>query len=394
MHHNFHFAEQLTHLYSIERFRKGLFPLFFNRVILSIANALIGIFVPIFLFVEFNNSISLVLSFFLVHYCLFALAVPMGAIIMSKIGLKKAMIFSSLFNVSTYIGLYCLTSTKNLLFLIPILLSWNLFRALYWTPYHTSFAEFTDQKHRGIEVAFFLGTISFIELVLPAASGYFIDNHGFLILYGIVSCVIFLSIIPLLFMKEIYETYSFGYIESFQKLFSKKWRTLIIPYASDGAETVVGHIVWPIFIFILLHGQYTAVGIISSLVGLTVIITRFFAGQLSDKFSKRDLIKYSNIFYAFGWMLKIFVETFFQIFIVNTYHKIVFVMRQTPFAALRYEQAAHEGSLIDEYNVMREVSINIGRIISILCLLVAVQFLPLSSAFILAAIFSFFITLL
>ncbi|OGL62242.1 hypothetical protein A2839_04390 [Candidatus Uhrbacteria bacterium RIFCSPHIGHO2_01_FULL_47_10] len=56
--------------------------------------------------------------------------------------------------------------------------------------------------------------------------------------------------------------------------------------------------------------------------------------------------------------------------------------------ALTYEQAADAGHYIDEYTVLREMSLNIGRIFIIIFLLVLNIYLPITVSFFVAAAIS------
>jgi sugar phosphate permease len=136
------------------------------------------------------------------------------------------------------------------------------------------------------------------------------------------------------------------------------------------------------------------VGVISSLIVLISIIFRLAVGALTDKINKRQLIKLGSILYAFGWIGKIFIQTAFQIFVVSSYHSLASIIRRTPFTTLMYEQAADRGHYVDEYTVLREISLNIGRVLMLLLLFVLFFFVGLNFAFILAAFASLLINTL
>ncbi len=174
----------------------------------------------------------------------------------------------------------------------------------------------------------------------------------------------------------------------------KKNRKLLLAYGGDGAEGMVGIVIWPIFIFQLLNGNYLAVGIISSLIIVASVALRLVVGALTDKMSKRKLIKVGFILYAVGWIGKVFIQTAFQIFIVSSYHSFAAVVRRTPFTTLMYEQAADRGHYVDEYTVLREISLNIGRVLMLVSLFILFYFVGLTFAFILAAIASLLINTL
>lgn len=393
MHHS-SIHHRLVHLYHKKNIKNGLLPLLLNRSLLSLAHALFGIFIPIFLYQILDNSISLVLVFYLINNALFALFIPLGAIIMTKIGFKNSLLISTIFTAGISVCLYFISVTGNLLYLIPLQLTWNISRMFYWTAYHTDFAKFSDKKHRALEVGIFLGVLGFIQLVVPFFTGIFIDVHGFNLLYIAGTIIVLFSAIPLFFIQEIKEKYSYGYFETFAKLASKKWKKIFLPYASDGAEFIIGNVIWPIFIFGLLNEKYTSVGIISALVGLFTIVFRLYIGRLADRISKHKVLKYGNLLYSFFWIVKAFVETFFQIFIVNALHRIILVVRSTSYYAIGYQQASDQKHFIDEYCVLREINVCIGRILMISVLLIFLQFTPIHLAFFLAAGISLILNLI
>ena len=59
-----------------------------------------------------------------------------------------------------------------------------------------------------------------------------------------------------------------------------------------------------------------------------------------------------------------------------------------------YEQAADRGHYVDEYTVLREISLNIGRVLMLVSLFILFYFVGLTFAFILAAIASLLINTL
>ena len=104
--------------------------------------------------------------------------------------------------------------------------------------------------------------------------------------------------------------------------------------------------------------------------------------------------KERDFFYAIGWIIKIFVATSFQIFIVSTYHNLTAIFRRIPFDTLMYEKAADWGHYVDEYTVLRELALNIGRVLMMIITAILVYFFGITAAFVLAAIMSLFINIL
>ena len=169
---------------------------------------------------------------------------------------------------------------------------------------------------------------------------------------------------------------------------------MLIAYASDGAQSFVGVVIWPVFIFQLLRHNYEAVGGISALIVLLTVFFQLFVGSLTDKTKKKRVLKWGSALYSLGWVLKGFVTTAFNIFLASVFQNFSALLLRTPFDTLFYEKAADRGSYIDEYTVLREISLNIGKVITGLILLLLIYFFGIRISFILAGIASLFVNLL
>ncbi len=386
-------ALEFEELYLKTKLKPGLVATYSNRVIQQIAGGLLGFFVPIFLFIYFNQSIQNVILFYLITFFLFGIFVPVGAMLMSKIGIKLSMILGSLFLVGYFISLYLLSNNVPFALILTILFV-TLFRMLYWIPYHTEFAETTDDLSRGREIAFLVSISALVSVALPLAAGFIISKFSFSVLFLISIIIGFVAIIPILLLKPVKEKFTYTYFQTFKELFKKKNRKLLLAYSGEGAEFVVGFVIWPIFIFQLLKGNYLSVGIMSSLIVFISIILRLAIGNLTDKMSKRKIIRTGSILHALGWIGKIFIQTTFQIFAVGAYHAFTAVIMKTPFATLMYEQAADRGHYVDEYTVLREMAICLGRVLMLILIFVLVSFVSLNFSFILAALATLLLSLL
>jgi MFS family permease len=280
------------------------------------------------------------------------------------------------------------------LFLFVALIVNNIWRMLYWSPFHTEFAEFTDKRHRGRTIAFLTSISSLVSIAVPILAAFIIANFGFDALFLVSGLIILSSVIPLFFSKPVYEEFSFGYFETFKKLFAKKRRRMLYAYMADGADSIVGFLIWPIFIFEVLNGNYLEVGIISTLIILVSVFLQIIMGDLVDHKSKKKLLKLGTAVYSIGWVIKIFVNTAFTIFIASTFHSFALIMMRTPFDALMYEKAADAGHYVDEYTVLRDIAITLGRVLMILAIIVLLYFVSLPFAFLLAAVAALFINMI
>jgi MFS transporter, YQGE family, putative transporter len=353
------------------RLSGALTALYSNRILQQVASGLIGIFFPILLYTKFDFSIYAVALYYFINWTLWFFTVPIGAKIMSRIGLKYSLIFSVMIGWAWYYFVRLFEMHGILAFLGLAIIVVNFDRMLYWVPYHTSFAEFTDRRTRGKQMSFLISIASIVSIAIPFISGQIISQYGYDVLFIIALVLYVMSVIPLFLMPSIKENFSFGYFETFKKVFCKKNRKMLLAYAADGMQGMVGMVIWPIFIWLLLDKDYSSVGLVASLIIVTSLFLRLIMGNLADRFDKRRVLKWGALLSAIGWMVKMFVQSGFQIFVASTYHSFATIVMRTPFDALMYEKAADSGHYVDEYTVIREMCLTFGRLLmlGIICLI-------------------------
>jgi len=376
----------------------GFVSLYSGRIILRISVALLGLFVPIFLYELFNFNLNYVIYYYLIGSTIYAFSVAWGAKYLNKVGLRRSLRISILWGALYYLMLYLLDQRVNIpnhtinhqvLILLALSLSFlTLFRVMYWIPMHTDMAKFTDKKNRAKQLSFLEATSVALSAVLPLVAGWVLTRYSYDVLFFIAIIIYGISLVPLATLPETKEKFSWTYLRTWKEFLSRKRRKAILAYMGDGAESAIGIFIWPIFIWELLKGNYFEVGAISSLIVLTTIILQLFVGKFADFSNKRKMLKYGTSFYALGWIFKIFIATTFQIFITSTYHNLTRIFSRTPFDTLNYEQAADEGHYVDEYTVIHEMAIHFGRILMFGIVLILISFLSIQWTFVLAAIAS------
>ncbi|OGF34620.1 hypothetical protein A2223_00520 [Candidatus Falkowbacteria bacterium RIFOXYA2_FULL_35_8] len=372
-----------------------LTALFSCQLIQQVANGLIGLFIPVFLYQKLGFSLIAVSLYCLASYTSWFLLVPVGAKWMSKIGIKKSLIISVVFSAFYFLSLQFFDLTDNRWWLLSSIFFVDLTRMFFWVQYHTDFAKFSNKSVRGRQISLFSSVASLVAVLIPFISGLMLENYGFGILFISALIIYLASALPLFMIPEVKEEYSFGYLESFKQLFSAKNKRMLWSYSADGAQGFIGMVLWPLFIWLVLDENYAAVGLVSSIIILVSIIVRLIVGEYSDKLSKKKILKLGTALYAIGWIFKIFVFTGFQIFIASTYHNFAEIVMRTPYDALMYDKAADSGKMVDEYNTMREIALNFGRILIILLIIAGFYFTgDLTLSFILAAVTSLLINLI
>jgi len=359
----------------------GLGLLYSNRLIIQFGAGLLGLFFPIFLYEQFGNSTDILLGYYFVAFIISFFLMAPGAMIMSRIGLKGSMILAVIGLALWYIPFVFWDASIAFYLLGFVIIMHNVWRMFYWTPFHTEFAEMTKKGERGRILGVLTSIAAIISIVIPFIAGFVLSQFGYGSLFLAASAIVIASLIPLFMVPRVVEKYSFSYRETFEHFFSKKNRRMVTAYVADGAEVTVGALIWPVFIFEILQGNYFEVGAITSLIVLIGVILRLVMGNWADKHSRHKMLKWGTGLYSVGYIIKMFVDTAFTIFIASTFHSFALIMMRTPFDVLMYERAADAGHYVDEYTVIREMAICLGRVISVAIMFVLLLFVPLYVVF-------------
>lgn len=390
-----HNSVNSDHLLTNRELRKGFLGLYFGRIIMTISDGLLGVFLPIFLYNILDGDMVLVAVYFACGALAYLVLLPYGTQFLNKFGFRKALVLASL-SVAALHSTYFFTTSENAFVFLPISVALIvIFRLLFWIPYHVDFAIFTNTGKRGGQIGLMLSTITLFGVVGPMIAGYVISVSSIQILFLVSVLIFILGAIPFALVPRTNEKFSWSYKKSWGELLSKKNRAVVWSSIALGAESSIGLIVWPIFIFTLLEGDYFKVGALSSfIVGVTVLIQYMFGRHLDKIKNKGSLLRTGSILYAIGWVIKMFVLTSFHVFIAGLYHNIAKVLTSTSYDAIYYELAADQGHYVDEYTVLHEMAIQVGKIIAYCAVVLLVLVVSLKWAFIIGAMAALALTTL
>ena len=391
-----HNKTKRKHKYLKGNISRGFHSLYSSRMILRLAISLLGLFLPIFLYEVFDYHFEYVVYYYLISYFLYLVLIGWGAQYLNKIGLRRSMRISIVWGALFYFWFYLLDVMQfdnffahkwSILGLIGLAVaSMTVHRVMYWVPLHTDFAKFTNQSNRGKQMSLLYSSTVFLTAVTPLVSGFILSRYNYNVLFLIAIIIYLSSLFPLMTIPKTRERFRWGYLQTWREFFSKERRGTVLAFMGDGAENVIRIVVWPIFIWEILNGNYLEVGAITSLVVFATIILQLVTGKLIDVKDKKKMLKYGTWLYAAGWIIKIFIASAFQIFIASTYHNLARIFIRTPFDALYYEKAADQGHFVDEFTVIHEMSLMAGRILILIVVLALVSFVGLNWTFILAAL--------
>jgi hypothetical protein len=356
-----------------------------------IASGLLGLFIPIFLYQLFDNSFVSVFAFYGISSFLYFLFIPLGIKLADeKFGLQKSLKLSLFFLSAFYITFYLVEKDTILLYIPLGILCLTLFRILFWTPFRTDLAKFTNKKNRGRQLSSFEALNMILAVILPIISAFIINKYSYDVLFIIAIGIYLLTIIPFRLLPPTKENFSWSVPKTYKEFFkSIKNKKVAIAFMANGMETFVALVIWPIFIFELLKGNFLEVGIVSSAIILITVVLQLSLGKIIDKkLSKGTVLKWGTMFYSVGWIIKIFILTSFHIFIAGAYHSITKIFTKTPFDTFVYDLSANEGHYVDEYSVIMEMSVHAGRFLMFVIASVLYIYFGLTATFVIAAIAS------
>ena len=358
-----------------------------KRLIHGAASALLGIFVPIFLYQMSGENFYIVGIYYAILSLVYALILVTGTQIMNRYGTKVSLVIAGVFSTIYFIFLYYMNVDNFWLLLGPVAVAVTLFRVFHWVPYYVDFAAFTKTGERGRNVSLTYATIAFMGIIGPILAGYIIKNSGYSTLFAISILLLVAATISYAFVPRTYEKFIWKYKETFSKLFSKEYRPLVIGQFAQGLENPIAIIAWPIFLYEILDGNILEIGALATLImGVTIIIQLMVGGKL-DKVEgeKQKFLKVGSTLYAVGWIIKIFVLSTFQIFFAGLYHNITKVFTKTSFDTIVYDMSADQGHYVDEFTVLREIALHLGKALSLIIITILTLFISIKWTFVIGA---------
>lgn len=375
----------LSHFHLHHFFKnKELNHFYWAVAIMTFAESLISIFVPIYLY-QINFSIhSIIFFYFLVSLSFVVFSYP-GAKIVSKMGVKHSILLSVPFLIIYYLGLRIIDLHVLIFLLLPILLSWRMI--LYNYGYHLNYITHSDRKMRGREVSFLSALTVVVNVLAPLLGGFIAFYAGFSALYITGSVLLLAGTIPLFLTKEDYEKVLFTGKSLWEATFSKKENGNLISFSGYAIESIIGRTIWPIFLITILV-TVAKTGIIVTLSLAISLAVFYFIGRLTDKSNKIKLLRLGTLLYFLAWIGRMFADSATKIFLIDSYKNVVEKILHIPWAAKSYDLAMKEGYF--RFLVGREIVFNMSRLVVLpfLMLVFYIDFFPFVVSFVVAAIFS------
>lgn len=363
------YGHQYRHL-----FTRDLFEIYFLLAFRALGFSLIGVFLPLYLYVELGFPFSAVVYYFMAMTLAFALGSYFSLSLLTKYGAKHAMVWSYPFLLLGVAMTLYLDTYPSLYLLASFLMGLSM--GVFWMGFHIDVAVHSHKNSVGkesgvIHLSSILGAIAG-----PLLGAFILHYFSFSVLFLTAILMFVISIIPMLFSKDVYVKTGFD----FRSLFIKDHVKYFLGYFAQGIRVTVATVSWPIFIFTI-FGSYVVLGSYAAFATFSLGILGYFAGMGIDKLKDKSiLMKIAAPFESMLWIFRAFISTTTGVFLVGLFGGVTSLGIDVPLLAKTYSRAKKEQ--IAAFIFFRESCIRVGEFVALLFLLLVVN---LKASFFLAA---------
>ncbi len=348
---------------------------FLMRIGLTIGNVFAWIF-AFFLFEQLTRSEGVALICVALIYAFVQIATlvvtPFSAAHLRG-GSRRALIWGAIIAASAYVwlGTTLEGSASDLasgVTIFAILL--GIYRAFYWVPYEL--LETVNSRKAPRMHAMYDVLIALSPLAAGASVGLIMDAP--LRIFGGAAAAICISILPAFFLHDTYEDYSWGYGETFRRLFARRHRKIVLPAFYDGMQGAVLFLVWPLAIFLIINQSFSMFGLIFTISLLGILTLR----GVYDTFLKKAKFEASSPVQATiavaGWVMRFIAGLPASIVVADIFSYSTLPPRGGTTDPFAFEQIADQGAYIDEYTALKEMALALGRL-ALACIVIVVALL-------------------
>ena len=339
---------------------------FLLRAGLAIGNVFAWIFVFDY-FVGLSGSVARAFAGVLIMYALSqaitVMLTPVAAAHLRR-GTRSALVWALLLSASAFVilgatlgGLF--NGTESALWgIAAFAIFLGAYRALYFIPYELNRANTEGARPRDR---------LFYELLLalvPAFAGATLLTETYApvkLLFGAAAFSV-IAALPVLFIPNIHERFSFSYAETFRELFTRRNNRILRISFLEGAQGAALLLVWPLAVFLIVGGSYATLGIVFSVTLLCILLIRIIHRNLVPEFRRQRSLSTHVTFAVSGWVARFVTGSALGVIIADAYAYSTHPVRGTSVDPFVFEQSADAGSFIDEYTALKEIGLAIGRI--------------------------------
>lgn len=318
--------------------RRQLKELYSFSVLFALAQSLLLIFEPVFLYQQ-GFSLATIALYYALHYSLYVVLLPLGGKCVARFGAERSLAFSTPLFVAYFLTLALLPGAPVLFWVALVLLT--LHKIFYWPAYHVDFALSSDGGNRGTEISWMNVVVYGVGVLGPLLGGLIIAGFGFPVLFIAAAGLVLLSSIPLLRTNDEHHAGQWSYGAPWKILFKPEHRGMVLTMAGMG-ENLVEMVVWPIFMFIVL-GSPAWLGAVAALSAVFMTLWGFVVGEWTDRRSDRTVRRLHVPFMALANLLAPLAVTPLRVVLNNVMLMLTFSGVHIPMLARLYATSNRAG---------------------------------------------------
>lgn len=358
---------------------KDLSLLLFIGGIYSLSVALSNTFVNIYLWKQSGEFIDLAvynLSVVIFQPLTFILAGRWAKKIDRVIVLRIGVIFLALFYISVL--LFGEHASRYLIVLGGLL---GIGYGFYWLAFNVLTFEITEPETRDFFNGF-LGTLSSGGgMIGPILAGYiisrFVSNLGYTIVFGLSLTLFALAVVLSFFIKRrpAHGSYLLARVLS-QRKNDENWRLITTAHFFQGLRDGTFAFIISVFVFVSTGSEFAlgTFGLINS--GISFMAYSIVPKFIKNKFRKKAILLGGILLYGAIYII-VFDFSYVRLLIYAAVIAIAYPIVLVPYISMTYDVIGKGWKAAEariEYIVVRELFLNLGRIVSILAFIGAITF--------------------
>jgi MFS transporter, YQGE family, putative transporter len=288
--------------------------------------------------------------------------------------LRIGVIFLALFYVTV---LLVGTKASDYLLLLGVLL--GIGYGFYWLAYNVLTFEITEPETRDFFNGF-LGILTSVGgMIGPIAAGFIISRleefTGYTVVFGISLGLFSVAVFMSFFLKRrpAHGRYWFQRILTERK-HDKNWRMITNAHFFQGLREGVFVFIVSVFVFIATDSEMAlgTFGLINS--GIAFVAYFLASRMLKKEFRKRAILIGGLMLYVAIFLI-VFEPTYYRLLLYAALIAVAYPLLLVPYMSMTYDVIGRGWKAAEmriEYIVVREIFLNLGRIVSILMFLGAI----------------------
>ncbi len=354
-----------------------------TNVLTELANSLLGIFVPIFIFEQSHaypvffksptiNGFLWIIAYYLLTSLTVVISIALLESIIFKLTLKKTMFLSKLALTLSYV--FLAMSQHNLYWVLLSAVFSGIHSNLYWIPYHIFFvkrADDGDGKY-GKETGRRDFYVSLATSFGPLLGSLIIARFSFSGIYAFAVFIQLFSTLPIILFvqeephrphafKDVYRNY----------LLNKKYRNVTLAFSGWEMEGIIYTIFWSLLLYLGLH-SLVDIGVLSTLSSIVAMVLLVLIGRWIDSHGKENVHTFGVVLNTLIHVVRPFFVSPIFLYVNGTIDSLNSPLYSVPFNALMYEKSLR-GSVSD-YIIYREVAMHTTRVFLLLLVALALIF--------------------